>query len=728
MTCAACQSFVQRTLEKTPGVREATVSLMLHNATVAFDEDATSPEALVQAIESVGYEAALPEQGGDEGREELARQEYRALRLKAGVSLAIGMIAMALPMHWMMHATVQYTLLVASLCVMMWAGRHFYVKAYSALRHGSADMNTLIALGTGSAFVYSTAATIHPAWFTRGGIQAEVYFEAVIFIIALMLVGKAIEAKAMARTVDALRKLVDLQPKTARVERDGAEMEVPIALLRVGDIVATRPGERIAADGEVLSGQSGVDESMLTGESLPVDKEPGSKLMGGTLNKSGLLRYHVTRVGEASTLAQIVRLLRDAQGSKAPIQKLADRVSLYFVPTVVAIAIVTFAAWLWLAPEAGVTRALTSAVAVLIIACPCAMGLAVPAAVMVATGRAADFGILIKGGEALERLSEIRVLLLDKTGTITAGKPAVTHIELLPRMSEEELLRLAASVEAGSEHPVAHAVVEAARARNLDWSTAAQFQIEPGMGARAEVDGKLVAIGNPTYMAKLGVDWKALEPAAAAAATKGQTPLYVAIDGKASGIIAVADTIRPTSPGAIRELQKMGLELVLLTGDNPATARAIADQAGIQTVLAGVLPEGKLEAVRQRQATGVAVAMAGDGINDAPALAQADVGIAMGAGADVAIESSDLTLMRNDVSSIVDAILLSRATLRTIRENLFWAFAYNVIGIPLAAGVLYPAFGLTLSPVFASAAMALSSVSVIGNSLRLLRFQHRKLN
>ena len=689
-----------------------------------------------------------------EAHYEKLRSDYIAIRRKAIVSLIAGAIAMALSMplmtgstghgahaaadpllRWSMEtldpalkriapslyninrALLSYSLLVLTLFIMAWAGRRFYAKAWAALRNRTSDMNTLVSIGTGAAFLFSAAATMAPGLFVRHGLNPDVYYEAVIFIIALVLTGSTLEARAKGRTAAALRKLVQLQPKTARVRRASEEVDIPVETLAIGDIVIVRPGERIPGDGQIVHGATDIDESMLTGESLPVAKTIGSRVIGGTVNKTGALDFRVTAVGASSTLSQIIRLLRDAQSEKAPIQRLADRISSIFVPTVIVISLLTFAAWWFLAPGAPIAQAVAAAISVLIIACPCAMGLAVPTAVMVATGRGAEFGLLIKGGEALERLQQVDTIVLDKTGTITVGRPDVTDVVVLhERWTEGELLRITAGLERSSEHPLAEAVVRYAQERGINPPRAETFQSHTGKGASGVVEGHAVLIGNAALMA----DWSiTADQRASAFSQQGKTPLFISIDGEAAGIIAVADTIRAESPAAIDALKREGLRVVMLTGDNQQTAQAIAMQAGIDEVSAGLLPEGKLETIKRFQSQGRIVAMAGDGINDAPALAAADTGIAMATGTDIAMEAADVTLMRSDLSGIPKAIALSRATMRVMRQNLFWAFIYNVIGIPVAAGLLYPLFGILLSPVLASAAMALSSVSVVSNSLRL---------
>ncbi|HZO57324.1 MAG TPA: heavy metal translocating P-type ATPase [Bryobacteraceae bacterium] len=720
MTCAACQSFVQKTLEEQPGVEAATVNLLLHNATVAYRPGEASPEALVEAVRSTGYGAELPQTATSviaeqENLDQYLAAEYNALRIRAAVSLAVGAFAMASDL---LSLNAGYLLLSLTLFIMSWAGRRFYVKAWSALRHGASDMNTLIALGTGSAFLYSAASTLAPEWFHAHGLGHGHYYEAVLFIIALVLIGNLLESRAKRQTAAALRGLGQLQPKTARVLREGREVDIPVEALATGDEILVRPGERIPADGVVLSGSSSVDESMLTGESLPVEKSAHSLVTGGTMNTSGALRIQATTLGAASRLSQIVRLLRDAQSSRAPIQDLADRVSRIFVPVVVLIAFLTFVAWMAFPAEPALGRALAAAVTVLIIACPCAMGLAVPTAVMVATGRAATAGILIKGGEALQRLEQLDTIVLDKTGTITEGRPSVTDSTL-----DDTALRLLASLERSSEHPLAEAIVAHAQSRGLALTQATSFESRGGLGAWGVVEGLDIAAGNEALMIARGVAPNTSGIPIDAWTGVGKTPIFVAVDGKLSGALAIADPAKPTSPAAIAALKRMNLRVLMLTGDHPRTANAIAAQVGLDQVIAGASPEGKIEAVRKLQSEGRIVAMAGDGVNDAPALAQAGVGFAMASGSDVSFDAADVTLMRGDLNGIPQAIRLSRLTMGVMRQNLYWAFLYNVIGIPVAAGVLYPLFGILLTPVMASAAMALSSVSVITNSLRLRRAQ-----
>ncbi len=720
MHCAACQGRVQQELERTPGVTNAAVNLLLNSATVTFDPGVSTPAQLVDAVRATGYEAELPASTADRGAEEAERdrsssEEFRSLATKSLASLAIGLGVMFL----MPPAPVQLGL---ATFVMLWAGRHFYVRAWQAFRHHAAEMNTLIAVGTGAAYLLSTAATLWPHGFMTGETHLPVYFEAVIVIIALILLGNALEARARRQTSSALRALGSLQPRTARVLRGGAEVDLPVEEVREGDSVLARPGERLPVDGVVLEGAGGVDESMLTGESLPVAKEAGSTLFGGTIIGTGALRYRATTLGDASMLAGIVRLLREAQASRAPMQRLADRVSAVFVPVVLCLAVATFVVWYLLAGENALLQAFTAAVSVLIIACPCAMGLAIPTAVMVATGRAAELGFLFKGGEALERVGRVTTMLLDKTGTVTEGRPVLTDVMSAGAAEQIDWLGPVASLEAASEHPLAAAVAEGARERGLRRSLVTEFTSLPGRGASGVVKGVAVAVGNEDMIRSLGIDPAPLREVFARLAEGGKTPFYAAVNGALAGVLAVADRIRPSSAGAIAGMKRLGLEVIILTGDNRRTAEAVAKAVGVAGVAAEVLPEGKIAEVRRRQAAGEVVAMVGDGINDAPALAAADVGIAMGSGTDVATEAGDVVLMRSDLGTVLQAIRLSRRARATMRQNLFWAFIYNVIGIPVAAGALYPAFGILLSPVLASAAMALSSVSVVTNSLRLRRF------
>jgi Cu+-exporting ATPase len=735
MTCAACQARVQSTLARLPGVADASVNLMMESAAVTFDPAVTNAETLVSAVRSTGYGADLPAAdesplAEQEARDRSQREELRGMTRKALVSVAAGALAMVLPMLLGMQSRVMpFVLLALSATIIVWAGRDFYVHAWQALRHHSANMDTLIAAGTGAAFVYSLVATFAPGFFLAHGVAPNLYYEAVIVIIALVLTGNVFEARAKRSTSSALRALVELQPATARVVRGEMEVDIPVPSVVADDVLLVRPGERIPVDGELISGSSAVDESMLTGESLPVEKVAGDRVIGATINRTGAFRYRVTTLGASSTLARIVRLVRDAQSSRAPVQALADRVSEIFVPIVISLSIATFAIWFvalhagGASPGTATVRGFAAAVAVLIIACPCAMGLAVPTAVMVATGRGAEAGILIKGGEALQRTGDVSTVVLDKTGTITEGAPAVTDVIVAPgaKHSADELLQLASSLESQSAHPLADAIVKRAKEQGLAKQTIQSNEYIVGRGATGVVGGVALAVGNASLMRDLAISTDALADRASALASEGKTIVFVAADGALAGMLAIADPIRSTSRMAIDRLKAMGLTVVMLTGDDQRTADAIAKIAGVDRVVAGVLPEGKVAEIARLQHEGAVVAMVGDGVNDAPALAQADIGIAMGGGAAIATEAADVVLMRSDLGAAVQSIVLSRRTMRTMRQNLFWAFIYNVIGIPMAAGALYPAFGILLSPVLASAAMAFSSVSVVANSLRLRR-------
>jgi len=729
MTCAACQANVQRALVRAPGVQKAAVNLMTHEAAIVFDPALTNPAALVEAINDTGYSSSLPDvvtpaAAVADDRERQQAHEYRLLLRQSLISLAIGATMMAaMPfMDGAAHAAGPWTYaaFVATTFVMAWAGRRFYVRAWKALRHRTADMNTLIAIGTGAAYLYSLVATFAPRLLHGGGVTADVYYEAVVFIIALVLLGNAMEARAKGQTTRALRELARLQPGVARVRRAGADQDLAITDVVVGDIVLVRPGERFPVDGVVLTGAGAVDEAMLTGESLPVDKQPGDRLIGATINLSGAFEVRATAVGAASVLAQIVRLMRDAQGSQAPIQRLADRVSAVFVPVVIVIAVVTFAIWMMVPNEPSLVRALTAAVAVLIIACPCAMGLAVPTAVMVASGRGAAAGVLIKGGEPLERLATVDTVIFDKTGTLTEGRPRVERVVFAEGIDEDAALRWIGAVERRSEHPLAAAIADFTRAAATD-SDVSGFEAHAGRGVRALVGGVPVLIGTDALVSAEGIDTTSLRGTLDEWAANGQTPVIAARNGAVVAAFAIADTLRANAASVVTRLRESDTRVVMLTGDRKVTAEAIARRAGIDEVVAEVLPDAKVGTVKSLQREGRIVAMVGDGLNDAPALAQADVGIAMASGTDIAADAADVTLMRSDLAGVVDAFTLARRTLATMKQNLFWAFIYNVIGIPIAAGVLYPALGVQLSPVIASAAMAFSSVSVVANSLRLRR-------
>jgi len=748
ISCASCVATIERALQATPGVISASVNFATNAATVHYSPAMVSVADLRHAIREAGYEPL--EVAADiplVDRERAAReQEIRTLRRKfaAGAILTAPVVVGAMH-HWLPWAPAIlqsfWAQLALSTPVQFWVGAQFYRGAWAALRHRTSDMNTLIAVGTSAAYFYSLVMTLVPDFFAARGIRPAVYFETAAVIITLILLGRMLEATARGRTSEAIRRLVGLQAKTARILAGGEERDIPVEDVRIGDLVVVRPGEKIPTDGVVREGASAVDESMLTGESLPVEKRPGDPVIGATLNKTGTFRFEATKVGKDTVLAQIIRLVEEAQGSKAPIQRLADTVASIFVPTVIGIAVVTFLVWLAVGPAPAFLFAMLNFVAVLIIACPCALGLATPTAIMVGTGKGAEQGILIKSGESLETAHRIEIVILDKTGTLTKGQPEVTDIVVAAPSHEpaivsadpnlqppspdpqRELLRLAASLERGSEHPLGEAIVARARAEGLALSETEDFQAVPGHGVRGRVEGRQVLFGNAKFQENAGVALGTLRAQAEALAAQGKTPMFLAVDGLAAGIIAVADTLKEHSAEAVRALRRLGIEVIMLTGDNPRTAKAIADLAGIDRVRAEVLPHEKAAEVKRLQAEGKRVAMVGDGINDAPALAQADVGIAIGTGTDVAMEAADITLMRGDLRGVVTAIELSRRTMRTIKQNLFWAFIYNILGIPIAAGVLYPIAGILLDPMVASATMALSSVSVVSNSLRLRRFR-----
>jgi len=748
MHCASCAGRIEKALAAATGVVTANVNFATTRATVRFDPKATDAASLTQLVKELGYDVIQPATGGDQAgiadmqtaesqvREaEYQRQKVRfyialALTLPVAVLAMAGHLVPALAQHLMFPGR-SWLELALTTPVLFWAGREFYTGAWAAARHRVADMNTLVSLGTLSAYSFSVVATVAPellAVSPDAGPQpghgmlsfAGVYYEVAAIIVTLILMGRLLEARARSKTSGAIRALIGLQPKMARVLRDGREQDIPVADVRVGDNVLVRPGEKVPVDGEVVDGASSVDESMLTGEALPVQKKTGDTVIGATLNKTGSFRLRATKVGKDTVLQQIVRLVQEAQGSKAPIQRLADIIAGYFVPIVICIAIATFVLWFDLAPpETRLNMAVLTFVSVLIIACPCALGLATPTAIMVGTGRGAQSGILIKGGEALETAHKLTTIVLDKTGTITRGVPSVTDIVAVG-VDEGTLLQLAASAESRSEHPLGEAIVRSADERGLPRLPVRDFNAIPGHGIEAVVDGRKIVIGTSLLLQDRGQ--MADQAAAHQLADQGKTPMFVAIDGAFAGIIAISDPVKDGSVEAIKRLHALGLEVIMLTGDNARTADAIARRVGVDKVVAGVLPEGKSDEVKKLQALGKVVAMVGDGINDAPALAQADVGIAMGSGTDVAIEAADITLVRGDLNGVVSSIALSRATIGNIKQNLFFAFFYNVLGIPIAAGVLYPFTGWLLSPIIASLAMALSSVSVVTNALRLRGF------
>ncbi len=751
MTCAACVYHVERALTGVPGVTKASVNLGVERAAVEFSPAAATLEDLRRAVEEAGYRV---EAAGDR-QQELERlsktEEVRALRNRLLVAAA-GAILLFLGAFkgfpwvsgWMELGFYPFLLWALATPVLFWAGAGFYRSGLGAVRHGSANMHTLIALGTSTAYGYSVAVVLleafAPSVLARAGIEGKVFFETAAVIIALVLLGRYLEARARGQTSEAIRRLIELRPATATVLRDDGEVQVPVEQVVAGDLLLVRPGEHIAVDGEVASGHSAVDESMLTGESMPVEKAPGDSLYGATLNGHGALYYRATRVGQETALAQIIRLVEEAQGSRAPIQRLADRISAWFVPIVVGLATLSFLLWLLLGPAPTLTLAILVFVAILIIACPCALGLATPTAIIVGVGKGAGQGVLIRQAEALEKAHRVDTVVLDKTGTLTTGKPAVTAVvskgtDTAESDSESALLFLAASAERGSEHPLAQAIVVKAREDGITPATADEFQAIPGRGVSVVVDGTAVLLGNRALMDESGVFLDGLNETATRFAAEGSTPVFLAADGQAMGVFSVADTLKPGAVRGVERLREMGLRVVMLTGDNAATANTIARQLGIDQVEAEALPQDKAAVVRRLQGEGRVVAVVGDGINDAPALAQADVSLAMGGGTDVAIESADITLMRDDVGAVATAFNLSRQTIRTIKQNLFGAFFYNVLLIPVAAGVLYPAFQAVggvpvslefffgqqgfLNPVLAALAMAFSSVTVVTNSLRL---------
>ncbi|OOY26646.1 copper-translocating P-type ATPase [Thioclava sp. L04-15] len=735
MTCTSCVGRVERALSAVPGVRAASVNLATERAQVTGTADA---QALIRAVEAVGYDARLAAAGGAASSATAARKAEeeaglkRKLILAAVLTLPVFVIEMGAHLFPPFHALVMVVLgqqaswlLQAALttAVMIGPGREFYRKGVPVLAKGAPDMNSLVAVGTLAAWGYSLVATFAPGLLPPGTVN--VYYEAAAVIVTLILFGRWMEARAKGRTSQAIQRLVGLQPRIARVRRDGAVQEIDVSTLRPGDLIELRPGERVPTDGTVTEGTSWVDESMITGEPLPVEKTAGSPVTGGTVNQTGALSFHATAVGQATMLAQIIRMVEEAQGGKLPIQGLVDRVTLWFVPAVMGLATLTFLAWLIFGPSPALSFALVNGVAVLIIACPCAMGLATPTSIMVGTGRGADLGIVFRRGDALQSLQEVRVVALDKTGTLTEGKPRLTDLTLASGFDRARVLAAVAAVEAKSEHPIARALVQAAEAEGLTPPPIRDFASHTGLGVSAQSDAGRIAVGADRFMASLGLETGALAAAAQALAEAGKTPLYAALGERVAAVLAVADPIKETTPQAIAALHALGLKVAMITGDNARTAQAIARQLGIDEVVAEVLPAGKVQAVERLKASGK-LAFVGDGINDAPALAAADVGIAVGTGTDIAIEAADVVLMSGRLTVVPDAIALSRATMANIRQNLFWAFAYNAALIPLAAGALWPAFGILLSPVFAAGAMAMSSVFVLGNALRLKRFAPMK--
>jgi P-type Cu+ transporter len=733
MTCASCVARVERAIRAVPGVVGASVNLATEKATVrAVDSDPGLLGRIEAAIRAAGYAPAAraATAGAPEDRREAETRRLKRDVILAGVlTLPLAVVEMARHFipgfhHWIEMNMGQQALYIAyfllASIVLFGPGLNFYRKGLASLWRLAPDMNALVVLGATAAWAYSVVATFAPSVLPSG--TANVYYEAAAVIVTLILLGRYLEARAKGRTSEAISRLMKLQPDTARARRDGAFVEVPVGEVVVGDVLQVRPGDRIPVDGAVLSGSSYVDESMISGEPVPVEKAEGAGVIGGTINKTGAFTYRAEKVGADTLLAQIVRMVESAQGAKLPIQALVDRVTAWFVPAVILVAALTFAVWLVWGPDPALNFALVNAVAVLIIACPCAMGLATPTSIMVGTGRAAELGVLFRNGEALQSLKAVSVVAVDKTGTLTEGRPSLTDLVVADGFDRDAVLRLVAAAEASSEHPLATAIVEAARRGGLAVPEAEAFEAVPGFGLRAEVEGRRVEVGADRFMTRIGADISGFADEAARLAARARTPLYAAIDGRAAALIAVADPVKPTTPAAIAALHGLGLKLAMITGDNRRTAEAIARELGIDEVVAEALPDGKIATLRRLAEGGRKIAFVGDGINDAPALAEAHVGLAIGTGTDIAIESADVVLMGGDLGGVARAIALSRATMRNIRQNLFWAFAYNVALIPVAAGVLYPVSGTLLSPMLAAGAMALSSVFVVTNALRLRRF------
>ncbi|MBF24690.1 copper-translocating P-type ATPase [Neopusillimonas maritima] len=733
MTCASCVGRVERVLKKLPGVEQANVNLATERAEIDVT-DASLVQQAIQAIQKVGYQAAVVSEGGDDHLADRQQAEVAHLRMQLWVALLLTLPVFILEMgahlvpafhHWVANTIgtqnswlLQFVLTTA---VLVGPGRHFYLLGVPALLKAAPDMNSLVAVGTAAAYLYSVVATFMPSLLPDGTVN--VYFEAAAVIVTLILLGRFLEARAKGNTSQAIRHLMGLQAKTARVVRNGTITDLPIDQVQVGDTLEIRPGERIPVDGKVLDGHSFVDESMISGEPVPVEKSIDTQVVGGTVNQTGALRVQAVSVGKDTVLAQIIHMVQQAQGAKLPIQALVDRVNLWFVPVVMGIAMLTFVIWFVWGPSPALTFAVVNAVAVLIIACPCAMGLATPTSIMVGTGRGAQIGVLFRKGEALQLLRDVKVVAVDKTGTLTQGKPVLTDLVVADEFNEENVLALVAAVESRSEHPIAQAIVTAAKNKSLSLPDLTEFESVTGYGVQAQANGMKVAVGADRFMQKLGLDVSIFNETAQKLGNEGKTPMYASIDGRLAAIIAVADPLKENTVQAIAALHQLGLKVAMITGDNQRTAEAIARQLSIDEVVAEVLPDGKVHAVSRLFEQYGSVAFVGDGINDAPALAQAQVGIAIGTGTDVAMEAADVVLMSGDLMGVPDAIALSKATMRNIRQNLFWAFVYNAALVPVAAGVLYPAYGILLSPVFAAGAMALSSVFVVSNALRLRRFQ-----
>ncbi len=732
MTCASCVNKVEKALRSQKGVIGASVNFATERASVEYIPEEVTIRDFKKAVQDAGYQVLEVKEEDIVEKERLAREaELSRLKMKFTIGailltpILILMYGAPVLQKWLglSKGTNFFIQFLLATPVQFWAGGQFYVGFWKATKHKTSDMNTLIAVGTSAAYLYSLIVTFGSHLIMVKGLMVDVYFDTSAAIIVLILLGRFLEARAKGRTSEAIKKLIGLQPKTARVVRNGNEIDIPIEEVTISDFVVVRPGEKIPVDGIVKEGYSSVDESMVTGESIPVEKKVGHHVMGATINKTGTFKFEATKVGKDTVLAQIIRLVQEAQGSKPPIARLVDVIASYFVPTVIFIAIITFIVWYFFGPHPALTYAFLNFVAVLIIACPCALGLATPTSIMVGTGKGAENGILIRGAEALETAHQLNTIVLDKTGTLTKGEPSVTDVIESERFTKKEILTLAASAEKGSEHPLGEAIVNKAKEEGLTLFDSKNFQAIPGHGIEATINSKRVLLGNLRLMEERKVSLNGLLAGAEHLSSEGKTPMFLAVEGEAAGIIGVADTLKENSKEAIEALQQMGLEVVMLTGDNQRTAKAIAHQIGIERVLAEVLPETKAEKIKQLQSEGRKVGMVGDGINDAPALAQADVGIAIGTGTDVAMESSDITLIGGDLRGIVTAIALSKATIRNIKQNLFWAFAYNTILIPVAAGVLFPFFGILLNPIFAAGAMAFSSVTVVSNALRLRRFK-----
>ncbi len=740
MGCAACATSIETAINKVSGVEECSVNFALERGTVTYNIQITDLETIKAAVSKAGYKAYIVEDENNNQTQDIEQQKRAAKQQELTQKVMVGgvvsfiLIFGSLPMmtglsipfipSWLHNAWLQ---LILSFPVIFWCGQGFYTGAIKALKRRTSDMNTLVALGTGSAFLYSLFATFFPQFFIAQGLNADVYYEAAVVIITLILLGRLLENRARGKTSEAIRNLMGLQAKTARVIRDGGSLDLPIEDVVIGDIILVRPGEKVPVDGTIIEGKSTLDESMITGESIPVEKQAGYEVIGATINKTGSFKFEAKKVGKDTALSQIIQLVEEAQNSKAPIHKIADKVTGWFVPVVMIIAVITFICWFILAQN--LSLAMVATVSVLIIACPCALGLATPTSIMVGTGKGAENGILIKGADSLELAHKIKAIVLDKTGTLTQGQPTVTDyitVDGIADDNELNILELSAAIEENSEHPLAEAIVNYAKSQGIsnNLPKVDNFEAMGGQGVQGEINGKLIQIGTQKWMKKLGINTDELIQQATEWESQAKTTPWIAINGEIKGLFAIADAVKYSSVEAVKKLKKLGLEVIMLTGDNQQTAQAIADEVGIYHVFAEVRPDEKADKVKEiQQSQGKIVAMVGDGINDAPALAQADVGMAIGTGTDVAMSASDITLISGDLQGIVTAIELSRATMKNIRQNLFFAFIYNTLGIPIAAGILYPFFGVLLNPMIAGAAMAFSSVSVVSNALRLRNFK-----